>query len=60
VFIRLNPWPPGFIMAVYGAFDAVASVLIGRMADVVGKRFVLLVWPGELSADVANPRTDSI
>lgn len=30
-------------MAVYGAFDAAASVLLGRMADVVGKRLYLIV-----------------
>lgn len=29
----------GFVMAVYGAFDATGSVLLGRMADVMGKRF---------------------
>jgi MFS family permease len=34
---------PGFVMAVYGAFDATASVLLGRMADVVGKRLYLIV-----------------
>jgi len=33
----------GFVMAVYGAFDATASVLLGRMADVVGKRLYLIV-----------------
>jgi MFS family permease len=33
----------GFVMAVYGAFDALASVLLGRMADVVGKRLYLVV-----------------
>ncbi|ELR13602.1 uncharacterized protein ACA1_037740 [Acanthamoeba castellanii str. Neff] len=33
----------GFVMAVYGAFDAAASVLLGRMADVVGKRLYLIV-----------------
>jgi hypothetical protein len=30
----------GFIMCVYGAFDAAASVLLGKAADIVGKKCV--------------------
>jgi MFS family permease len=33
----------GFVMAVYGAFDAVASVVLGRIADTIGKRVYLIV-----------------
>jgi len=33
----------GFVMTVYGAFDAVGSMVLGRMADIIGKRLYLVV-----------------